>query len=67
MLFQRITAYKIVSEHIRDYSKIFPVCKIKILQVTVNKIEYYYLFILISDDFWLKVAKKGTLVSSCCS
>ena len=54
------------SEHIRDYTELFLVCKVEILQVTVNKIEVFSSFRLISDDFRLKVpkiAKKGTLVS----
>ena len=38
-LFQSTTANKIDSEHTRDYTKLFPVCKVEILQVTVNKIE----------------------------
>ena len=38
-LFQRTTAYKIDSEHTRDYTKLFPVCDVDILQVTVNKFE----------------------------
>ena len=39
MLFQRTTAYKIDSDHTRDYTKLFSVCKVEILQVTVHKIE----------------------------
>ena len=61
--FQSTTAYQIDSEHTQDYTKLFSVCKVEILQVTVNKIQ---LCRLISDDFRLKVpkiAKKGTLVS----
>ena len=41
-LFQSTTAdkdNKVDSEHTRDYTKLFPVCKVKILQVTVNTIE----------------------------
>ena len=38
-LFQSTTAYKNDSEHIQDYMKLFWVCKVEILQVTVNKIE----------------------------
>ena len=38
-LFQSTTAYKIDSEHTRDYTKLFPVGKYGILQVTVNRIE----------------------------
>ena len=67
-LFQSTTAYKIDSEPTRDYMKLFPVCKVEILQVTVNKIEVLSSIRLISADFrfWLKVPKKaknGTLVS----
>ena len=39
MLFQSTTAYKIDSEHTGDYTKLFVVCKVEILQVTVNKCE----------------------------
>ena len=38
-LFQSTTANKIDSEHTRDYKKLFPVCEVEILQVTVHKIE----------------------------
>ena len=38
-LFRSTTAFKIDSENIRDYMKLFLVCKVEILQVTVNKIE----------------------------
>ena len=38
-VFQSITAYKIDSEHTPDYTKLFPVCKYEILQVTVNKVD----------------------------
>ena len=38
-LFISTTANKIDSEHTNDYTKLFPVCKVEILQVTVNKIE----------------------------
>ena len=37
-LFQSTTAYKVDSEHTRDNMKLFPVCKVEILQVTVNKV-----------------------------
>ena len=37
-LFQSTTANKNDSECTRDYTKLFPVCKVEILQVTVNKI-----------------------------
>ena len=51
-LFQSTTANKIDSEHTRDYTKVFLVCKVDILQVTINKIELLSSFRLISDDFW---------------
>ena len=38
-LFRSTTAFKIDSEHIRGYMKLFLVCKVEILKVTVNKIE----------------------------
>ena len=38
-LFQNMTANKIDSEHTWDYTKLLPVCKVEILQITVNKIE----------------------------
>ena len=38
-LFKSTTANKIYSEHIRDCTKLFPVCKVEILQVTVLTIE----------------------------
>ena len=38
-LFQSTTAYKIDSEHTQDYMKLFLLCKVDILQVTVNKVE----------------------------
>ena len=43
-----------------------PVCEAEILGVTVKKSEVSHLFMLISDDFRLKVpkiAKKGTYIS----
>ena len=44
-LFQRTTAYKIGSEHTRNYTKLFPVDKVEVLLVIVNKVEvlsYFY-------------------------
>ena len=38
-LFQSTTAYEIDSEHTQDYMKLFPVCKVEILQVTANNVE----------------------------
>ena len=53
--------------HTGDYKKLFLLFKVELLQVTVNKIEvlssFYHLFRLNSDNFHLKVQKKGTLVS----
>ena len=40
MLFQSTRAYKIDSEDTQDYTKLFPVCKVEILQVIVNEIEF---------------------------
>ena len=65
-LFRSTTAYKIDSEHTQGYTKLFTVCKVEILQFTVNKIKVLSSFRLISDDFRLKkpkMANKGTLVS----
>ena len=64
-LFQRTTANKIDSEHTQDYKSLLWICEIKILRVTVKRIEVFQLFMLISDDFRLKVpkiAKRGTYV-----
>ena len=64
-LFQSTTANKIDSEHTQDYKKLFLVWEVEILQVTVNKMKFYHLFRLISDDILLKVpkiAENGTLV-----
>ena len=44
MLFQSTTAYKIDSEHTRDCTKLFPVCKVEISQVTVNNVEVLSFF-----------------------
>ena len=51
VLFKSTTANKIYSEHTRDYAKLFPLCYVEILQVTVNKLKFYYLFRLISEAF----------------
>ena len=48
-LFQSTLAYKIDSEHTRGYKKLFTVCKVKILQVTVNEIIVLSTF---GVDFW---------------
>ena len=46
-LFQSTTAYKIIidSEHIQDYTKLFSLCKVEILQVTENIIESFIIFL----------------------
>ena len=58
------TANKIDSEHTRDYKRLLPVCEAEILQDYRKKeLKFSHLFILIFDDFQLKVpkiAKKGT-------
>ena len=46
VLFQSTAAYKIDSEHTQDYTKLFPVCKLEILQVTVNIIEVLSCFLV---------------------
>ena len=38
-LLQSDTANKIDSEHTQEYKKLFSVCDVEILKVTVNKIE----------------------------
>ena len=38
-LFQSTTVFKIDSEHTLGYTNLFPVCKVAILQSTVNKME----------------------------
>ena len=43
-LFQSDTANKIDSEHTRDYKKLFRVCEVQILHVTVIKLKVYQLF-----------------------
>ena len=49
------------SEHTRDYTKLFPVCKVEILQGTVNTVEVLSSIRLISADFRFsaKSAKKS--------
>ena len=62
-LFQSTTVNKIDSEHTRDYKRLLRVCQAEILQVIVKELEFSHTFMLISDDFRLKVpkiAKKGT-------
>ena len=44
-LFQTNTACKINFKHTQDYTKLFPVCKVEILQVTVNEIEVFIIFL----------------------
>ena len=62
-LFQSTTANKVYSEHTGDCKRLLPVCEAEILRVTVKIIEVLSSFMLIFDDFRLKVpkiAKKGT-------
>ena len=62
-LFQRTIANKMDSEHTPDYKRLLPVCEAEILRVTVRKLRFSHLFMLISDDYRLKVpkiAEKGT-------
>ena len=54
-LFQSTSANKMDSEHTRDYKRLLPVCEAEILRVTVKRIEVFSYFLLISDDFRLKV------------
>ena len=44
MLFQSTTVNKTDFELTRDYKKLFMVCEVEILQVTVNKIEVFSSF-----------------------
>ena len=43
-LFQSTTAYKIDSEHTRDYKRLLSVCEAEILRVTVKRIEVFSSF-----------------------
>ena len=67
-LFQSTIANKILiadSEYTRDYKRLLPVCEAETLRLTVKRIEVSHLFMLISDEFQLKVpkiAKKGALL-----
>ena len=54
-LFRSNTANKIDSEHTQDYKRLLPVCEADILRVTVKILIFSHLFMLISDDFRLKV------------
>ena len=56
-LFQSTTANKIDSEHTQDYKRLFLVCEAEILRVTVKELKFSHLFMLVSDDFRLKVPK----------
>ena len=62
-LFQSTRANKIDSEYTRGYKRLLPVCEADILRVTLKRIEVFPIFMLISDEFRLKVpkiAKNGT-------
>ena len=54
-LSQSTTANKIDSEHTRNYKRLLPVCEAEIL--LVKRIEVFSSFMMISDDFRLKVPK----------
>ena len=43
-LFHSTTANKTYSEHTLDYKKLFPVCKVEILQATVKKLKFSHLW-----------------------
>ena len=62
-LFKSTTAKKIDSEHTQDYKRLLPVCEAENLWVPLKIIEVFIIFMLISDNFQLKVpniAKNGT-------
>ena len=56
-LFQNITANKIDSVNTPVYKRLLPVCEAEILRVKVKRIKVFSSFLLISDDFRLKVPK----------
>ena len=61
-LFQSSTANIIDSEQTRGYKRLLPVCEAEILRATLKIIEVFPFFMLISDEFRLKlpkIAKKG--------
>ena len=62
-LFYSTTANKIYSEQTKGYKRLLSVCVAEKLRVTLKRIEVFPIFVLISDEFRLKVpkiAKKGT-------
>ena len=63
MIFQSTTANKIEPEQTRRCKRLLPVYEAEILRVTLKRIEVFPIFMLISDEFRLKVpkiAKNGT-------
>ena len=59
LYFSAISKYynKIDSVHTPVYKRLLPVCEAEILRVMVKRIKVFSSFLLISDDFWLKVPK----------
>ena len=45
MLLQSTTADKIDPEHTRDYKRLLLVCEAEILQATVKRIEFFFIFL----------------------
>ena len=65
-LFQSTTANKTDSEHTRGHKRLLPVCEAEILRVTLKELKFFPFFMLISDEFRLKVpkiAKKSAFLS----
>ena len=58
-LFQSTTAHKIDSEQTRGYKRYLPVCEAEILRVSLKKMKFFPFFMLIYDEFRLKVQKKN--------
>ena len=50
-------------EHTQDYKRLLPVCDAEILRVTVKELNFSHLFMVISDDFRIKVPKIAKRVS----
>ena len=55
--FQSTTANKIDSEHTQDYKRLLPVREAEIYELQQKELKFSHLFMLISDDFRLKVQK----------
>ena len=68
LCFSAISKYyslQIDSKHTQDYTKLLSVCKVEILQVTVNKIEVLSSFSLIRDSL-LKKSVIGLMSDDFC-